>query len=93
MVTTDHQGGCCGVESTFLLQGAQSGAAMPRKKPAKGPAKKSKRELEADALAAALQRRQRKRETGVGLGVTAQDRKSSGLDALGAVRQARLAAL
>lgn len=76
-----------------MLQGAHKGAVTPQKKSAKGVPRKSKRELEADALAAALQRRQRKREGGGGLAVAALDRNRSGPDALEAVRQARLAAL
>ena len=65
---------------------------MPRKKAARGATKRSKRELEEDALAAALQRRQRRRENGSGLAGVALDRNKAGPDALEAVRQARLAA-
>ncbi len=75
------------------VHGRQKGEAAVKKAVSKGAVRKSKRELEQEALAAALQRRQRKRDRGGGPAVAALDRKVAGPDALEAVRQARLAVL
>lgn len=71
----------------------QRGQATAKKAFPRGALKKSKRELEQEALAAALQRKQRRRERGGGPAVAALNRKIGGPDALEAVRQARLAVL